>query len=71
MEWKSKKTILDNNVEIEMTKNQVQASRGLPNEVSVSIDKTGIREKWHYGVSYYLFFENEKLSDWQSSWVGK
>ncbi len=57
---------LDNNVEIGMTKEQVHASRGFPNDVSVSIDKSGIHEQWHYAVSYYLYFENGELSGWQS-----
>ncbi len=66
LEWCAsvKKAILDNNVEIGMTKEQVQASRGFPNGVSVSIDKSGIHEQWHYGVSYYLYFANGELFCW-------
>ena len=54
--------ILNSDVEIGMTKEQVQASRGLPKDVVVSIENSGIREKWHYGGSRYLYFENGKFA---------
>ncbi len=66
-EWSErvKKAILDNNVEIGMTKEQVQVSWCLPNDVSVSIDKSGIHEQCNYGGSGCLYFEKGKLSCWQ------
>ncbi len=48
-----------------MTKEHVQASWGLPNDVSVSIDKSGIHEQWRHGGSHYLYFENRKLAGCQ------
>ncbi len=67
-EWsvRVKEAILNSNVEIGMTKEQVQASLGLPKDIRVNIEKNGINEQWYYGGSYYLYFENEELSGWQS-----
>ncbi len=48
----------------------VRASWGLPNDVSINIDKSGIQEQWHYGVSYSLYFVNGKLAGRQSIQVG-
>ena len=66
-EWSTsvKEAILDNNLEIGMTKEQVQVSWGLPKDIRVNLDKSGIHELWHYGISIYLYFENGELSGWQ------
>lgn len=62
-EWNSsvKEAILDGDVEAGMSKEQVQASWGLPKDISVNIDKSGNYEQWHYGVSSYLYFKNGAL----------
>ncbi len=67
-EWSdsAKEAILNSNVEIRMTKEQVQASLGLPKDISINIDKYSINEQWYYGGSYYLYFEDGELSGWQS-----
>ncbi len=67
-EWNSsvKEAILDGDVEAGMSKEQVQASWGLPKDISVNIDKSGNHEQWCYGVSRYLYFENGELVEWSS-----
>ncbi len=62
-EWNSsiKEIILDGDVEAGMSKEQVQASWGLPKDISVNIYKSGNHEQWCYGVSRYLYFKNGEL----------
>ncbi len=63
-EWSTsvKEAILNGDVKDGMTKKQVQASWGLPSDVSVNIDKSGIHELWHYGRSYDIYFF--KMENW-------
>ncbi len=62
-EWNSsvKEAILEGNVEAGMSKKQVQASWGLPKDVSVKTDKSYNYEQWSYGISSYLYFKNGEL----------
>ncbi len=55
-EWSTKTgfAILNNEVQAGMTKVQVQASWGLPENCSVKITETAIQELWHYGDTNYL-----------------
>ncbi len=66
-EWNSsvKEAILNGDVEVGMSKEQVQAIWGLPKDVRVNIDKSGNYEQWRYGVSSYLYFDNGELSGLQ------
>ncbi len=64
-EWNSsvKEAILNGDVKAGMSKEQVQASWGLPKDISVNIDKSGNYKQWRYGISSYLYFKNGEL--WQ------
>ena len=55
-EWSTgvKDAILNGDVKDGMTKEQVQASWGLPKDIRVNLDKSG--ELWHYGISVYSLF---------------
>ena len=76
---KIKKAILDGDVLIGMNSEQVIASRGRPHEINKTTTKFGINEQWVMysfsdsglwdlkGKEYgYIYFENGKVTSWQS-----
>ncbi len=71
-EWNSsvKEAILNGDVKAGMSKEQVQASWGLPKDISVNIYKSGNHDQWRYGASRYLYFKNGELVEWSSRYVG-
>lgn len=70
-EWPEdiKTTVLEGNIKIGMTEEQVLASWGKPDRVNRSVGIWGVHEQWIYEVSYYnqiyVYVENGKLSSWQ------
>ena len=73
-----KKAILNGNVLIGMTRDQVRASRGTPHKINKRTSAYGITEQWvmhsanpRYddlkGKEYgYIYFENGRVTSWQS-----
>ncbi len=52
-----------------MTDEMARVSRGKPNDINRSVGSWGVHEQWIYKKgkydSYYLYFENGKLTSWQ------
>lgn len=58
--------IKENKVFIGMSKEQVRASWGVPDDINRTVGPWGIHEQWIYGNNgTYLYFENDKLTSWQ------
>lgn len=57
--------ISDGKVRLGMTKDEVLLSWGGPSKVNQDMYQGSIREQWIYG-SYYLYFENDKLTAMQN-----
>lgn len=66
------KAILQGKIRLEMTREEVQASWGLPQDTSKSVSSLGIIETWEYGYYshrvptpyYILTFKDSVLVDW-------
>lgn len=56
-----KNTILNNKVHIGMTKEQVRASWGEPDEINKTILKDSTHEQWCYGNYNFLYFKDDIL----------
>lgn len=52
---------------IGMTKTQARLSWGKPDKINESIGSYGIHEQWVYNSGNYIYFENNKLTNIQSS----
>ena len=61
-----KKAILSGKVILGMTPEDVSASWGKPEDVNKSGGAWGVHEQWVYGLKTYLYFENDKLTNWQN-----
>lgn len=55
-------------ISLGMTKEQVIASWGKPDDINRSVGSWGVHEQWVYGNPYrnYLYFENGILTSWQT-----
>ena len=65
-----KARILEGNVTLGMTQEQVIASWGKPHDINRSAGEWGVHEQWVYGRNAkgnitYLYFENGRLTSWQ------
>lgn len=58
------KDIIDEKIWLEMTKEMVIDSWGLPQKVMRTVLKSGENEQWYY-ENTYLYFQNGKLISWQ------
>ena len=65
-----KQDVLAGFVKLGMTKNQVLASWGKPQEINRTVFKEYQREQWVYQRGYqkgrYIYFVNDKVDSWQS-----
>jgi hypothetical protein len=59
--------ILDGLVWIGMTTDMAKLSWGRPLTINSTIGSWGVREQWVYGGGEYLYFDNGKLTTWQTS----
>lgn len=58
--------IKEKKIFIGMTKEQAQASWGIPKDINKTVGAWGIHEQWVYGdYGPYLYFKNNKLTSWQ------
>jgi len=64
------KLIAEGTIQQGMTKEQVRAARGEPNDINRTVTEYGTREQWVYGSSpsgrKYLYFKDGKLTGWQT-----
>jgi len=58
---KHRELILKGSICIGMTKDEVKASWGEPDDINRTITRWGVEEQWIYGNTY-LYFENNKLT---------
>ena len=61
------KAILDREVQIGMTDEQVKLSWGNPGKINRTVTVNHVREQWVYGSSTYLYFDNGVLTSFQDS----
>jgi hypothetical protein len=59
--------ILRQTISTGMTKEQVLYSRGKPDHVNKTTTRWGDHEQWVYSAYIYLYFDNSKLTSWQST----
>lgn len=60
-------TIIEGGWRRGMTREEVVASIGRPNDINTSVGSWGKHEQWVYGKSsFYLYFENGILTSWQN-----
>lgn len=70
-EWSEevKESVLEGKVFIDMTKEQVLASWGKPDDINRTVTKFGTHEQWVYnygiGINTYLYLENNVVTSWQ------
>jgi len=71
-EWPEdiKRVVLEGNIQIGMTKEQLLASWGDPDNINRSVGSWGVHEQWIYAASYYkqiyVYVENGILTSWQN-----
>lgn len=66
MVLKMQKKILNHEIWLGMTSKMAEASIGYPDNINKSTYKFGTHEQWVY-KNKYLYFENNKLTNWQES----
>ena len=70
-EWPEdiKRVVLEGNIQIGMTEEQVLASWGLPSRANRSVGSWGVHKQWIYELPHYkcayLYIENGILTSWQ------
>ena len=62
----TKEAILKGKIFIGMGSDQAKASWGPPKRINKTVSASGVHEQWIYS-SQYLYFENGKLTSFQSS----
>jgi hypothetical protein len=60
-----KQCIRKGTIVLGMTKEQVTASWGKPDDIHRSVYSFGVHEQWIYGDRQYLYFEDGILTSWQ------
>lgn len=64
----TKQDILEGRIRIGMTREQVKATWGYPDDINRTVGSWGEHEQWIYGYDIrfrrYLYFENGKLTSW-------
>ena len=60
-----KQYILKEKIVLGMTKEDVEASWGKPNDIHRSVYSFGVHEQWIYGSRNFLYFEDCILTSWQ------
>ncbi|MDZ4183737.1 MAG: hypothetical protein U1D97_02005, partial [Desulfuromonadales bacterium] len=64
--WSKKilSAVRNGDILLEMTKDQVRASVGIPEQINRSGGRWGINEQWVY-KGFYVYFDNGKVTSWQ------
>ena len=63
---RAKQSISEGKIYIGMTKGQVTASWGAPEDKNISVGSWGTHEQWTYG-SQYVYIEDGILTSWQTN----